>query len=73
MGGTCARPAYRNAASLGLDVHDTRIDGRTILVLGGGHGAYESHRFLFTTMREAGAWKVDAFELLPPRTQGIRR
>ena len=73
MGGTCAPSAYRDAPSLGLDIHDTRPMGRKVLVLAGGHGAYESHRLLFTTIRDAGAWKVDAVDLLPPRSKGIDR
>ena len=73
MGGSCTPAAAPNIPSLGLDIHDIRIDGPSVLVLGGGHGPYGSHRFLFETVREGGGWKVDSIELLPPRSQGIDR
>jgi hypothetical protein len=73
MGGTCAPAADPDTPSLGLDIHDIRVEGPAVLILAGGHGPYESHRFLFRTVREAGDWKVDSFDLLPPRSQGINR
>ena len=73
MGGTCTPAADPEIPSLGLDIHDIRIDGRAVLVLGGGHGPYESHRYLFRSVREAGDWKIASVDLLPSRAQGIDR
>ena len=73
MGGTCQPAADPDITSLGLDIHDIRIDGRVVLVLGGGHGPYDSHRYLFRTVREGGDAKIASIDLLPPRTQGIDR
>ena len=73
MGGTCLPAADPEITSLGLDIHDIRIDGPAVLVLGGGHGPYEGHRYLFRTVQEAGDAKIAAIDLLPSRTQGIDR
>ena len=73
MGGTCAPAADPGFPTLGLDIHDIRIDGPAVLVLGGGHGPYEGHRYLFRSVRERGDWKIASLDLLPSRAQGIDR
>jgi hypothetical protein len=72
MGGTCA-PTNLNVPSFGVDIYDIRIEGPDVLILAGAHGPYESHRYLFRTVREGADWKVDSIDLLPPRSQGIGR
>jgi hypothetical protein len=72
MGGNCAAGQGQAVLSQGLDLYDARVSGGRVQMLTGAHGPYKAHRIVFTTVREAGRWKVDRFELLPPRTEALR-